>query len=71
MQNITEVRKCRYETIYKIHKLTYHEVLEIQYILRLFIHLPEISFIKHVIVCIIACVGHAWFTNPPENTLSR
>lgn len=71
MQSITEVRKCRYETIHKIHKLAYHEVLQIRYILRLLIHLPEISFIKHIIVHLIACVGHTCFINPPEDMLSR
>ena len=67
----TEMRKCRYETICEIHKLVYREVLEIRYVLRLLVHLPEILFIKHIIVHIIACVGHAWFMNPPEETLSR
>ena len=71
MQSITEVRKCRYDTIYKVYKLAYHEVLQIRYILRLLIHLPEISFIKHVIVHLIACVGHTCFRNPPEDMLSR
>lgn len=60
MQNVTEVRKCRHETIKK-YKLAYHEVLGIRYILRLLIHLPEIAFIKHIIVHLIACVGHTWF----------
>lgn len=71
MQNITEVRKCRYETVYKRYKLAYHEILEIWYVLRLLIHLPEIPFIKHIVVHIIACVGHTCFMNPPEDVLFR
>lgn len=71
MQNMTEVRKCSFETIYKIYKLAYNEVLEIQYILRLLNHLPEMSFIKRVIVHIIAHVGHARVVNPPEDVLPR